>query len=368
LSTISNSVPQNCAQCGADLPFNAQICPHCQALVHGIRLDQLALDARALENRGLLRQASELWTTTLTLLPAGSQQASWVHARLEALTQAEAAETARANGQPIPQIIPPATSGSGKPKPPPPNWVKKLGPFGPVALFLLKFKSAFFLLFKLKFLFSFALYVALYVSLFGWRFGLGFSACIFIHEMGHYIDVRRRGLPAEMPMFIPGLGAYVRWTALGVTRRQIAQIAIAGPLAGWFAAAVCYLLFTQTHDPIWSALARTGAWLNILNLIPVWFFDGGLAARALSTAERAGILMLSIALWYVTGEGVFLIVALGAAWALFTAIRNRDESLPTQSDWSIWAYYAAVLVALAVVIHFVPNTMADRGFDGRNSF
>ncbi len=364
MSTLPNTVPQACAQCGADLPLNAQICPHCQTLVHGLRLDQLAQDARALENRGLLRQASELWAFTLTLLPPDSQQATWVNTRLEALAQAEAAQ---ANGEPHPQIMAP-NKNPAPPKPPPPSWVKKLGPFGPVALFLLKIKSGLLLLFKLKFLFSFALYVALYVSLFGWRFGLGFSACILIHEMGHYIDVRRRGLPAEMPMFIPGFGAYVRWTALGVTRRQIAQIALAGPLAGWMAAAVCYLLYAQTQDPIWSALARTGAWLNILNLIPVWFFDGGLAARAFSTAERACILLLTLALWYVTGEGVFLIVALGAAWALFTAIRNRDQSLPNQSDWSTWTYYAAVLIALAVVIHFVPNTLSDRGFEQGSSF
>jgi Zn-dependent protease len=340
-----------------ELPYDAQICPHCQALVHGLRLDQLAQDARALENRGLLRQAGELWTTTLSLLPADSKQAEWVHTRLEALAQAE---QAKANGDPNPQILDPAVAK--QPKAPPPSWVKKLGPFGPVALFLLKAKSAFFLLFKLKFLFSFALYVALYVTLFGWRFGLGFCVCILIHEMGHYIDVRRRGLPAEMPIFLPGFGAYVRWSALGVTRRQIAQIAIAGPLAGWIASAACFLLYTQTQDPIWSALARTGAWLNILNLIPVWFFDGGLAAKSFGAGARAAVLILCVTIWFVTGEGVLLIVALGAAWALFVAIRNRDESLPAASDWSSFFYYAAVLMALAVVIHFVPNTLADQGF------
>jgi hypothetical protein len=50
----------------------------------------------------------------------------------------------------------------------------------------------------------------------GWAFGLGFAALILVHEMGHYIDITRRGLPADMPVFLPGLGAYVRWRALGV--------------------------------------------------------------------------------------------------------------------------------------------------------
>src|SRR5580698_6125061 len=107
MSTIPNSVNHICAQCGADLPVEAHICPKCEALVHGPRLDQLAQDARALENRGLLRQASELWTTTLTLLPPDSKQAAWVHTRLAAIAQAEQAQ---ANGEPNPQILAPKVS------------------------------------------------------------------------------------------------------------------------------------------------------------------------------------------------------------------------------------------------------------------
>src|SRR5271167_4023551 len=122
------------------------------------------------------------------------------------------------------------------------------------------------------------------------KFGLGFAVCILIHEMGHFFDIKRRGLPAEMPVFLPGLGAYVRWTSLGVTPRQIAQIALAGPLAGWIAAAICFLLYAQTGAPIWAALARTGAVLNLLNLIPIWVLDGGQAVRVLGAVERAALL------------------------------------------------------------------------------
>src|SRR5439155_7557954 len=86
---------------------------------------------------------------------------------------------------------------------------------------------------------------------------------------------KRRGLPAEMPVFLPGLGAYVRWGALGVPLETRAAVSLAGPLAGWFAAAVCALLWFHTHDRIWAALAQVGAWLNILNLIPVPILDGG---------------------------------------------------------------------------------------------
>jgi Zn-dependent protease len=173
--------------------------------------------------------------------------------------------------------------------------------------------------------------------------------------MGHFIDIKRRGLPAEMPVFLPGLGAYVRWNALGVTRSQITQISLAGPLAGWIAAAVCYLLYARTGDPIWAALARTGAVLNILNLIPIFILDGGQAIAALAQVERAALLALTLGLWYYTGEGIFFFVAAGIVWRLFT----KDK--PEKSDWNSFAYYAAVLTALAVLLHATVGAMAGQG-------
>jgi Zn-dependent protease len=363
VSTITHAAIQKCPSCGSDLPLGALACPNCHTLVYSVRLDQLARDAKALEARGLYPQARELWATSLTLLPHDSKQAAWVKDRLSALTQV----TAQAEIQAQPAAIEPS-SVSNPPKlaPPPaphPNWVKRLGPLGPLALFLLKFKTLFLLLFKLKFLFSFAVFIFLYVGLFGWRYGLGISACILIHELGHFIDIKRRGLPAEMPVFLPGLGAYVRWNALGITRRQVAQISLAGPLAGWVAAAICFLLYAHTGDPLWAALARTGAVLNTLNLIPIWMLDGGQAITPLAATERAALLTVTLGLWYYTSEGIFFFVAAGIAWRLFT-LRSREES-PEQPDWITWAYYVALLVALAVMLHATPNPIANQGMNYR---
>jgi Zn-dependent protease len=359
VSTITHPVIQNCPNCDASLPLEALACPQCHALVHSIRLDQLAKDARALEARGLYPQARELWEYSLPLLPHDSKQAEWVRERLRALqaveagTQPEISATSPAIGSPASaKRVPPAAQA-------PPSWIKKLGPFGPLALLLLKLKSVLFFLLKAKFLFSFAFFIVLYVGIFGWRYGLGISVCILIHELGHYIDIKRRGLPAEMPVFLPGFGAYVRWTALGVTRRQIAQISLAGPLAGWIAAAVCFLLYTQTGDPIWAALARTGAFLNTLNLIPVWMLDGGKAFLALGEIERVALLILTLGLWYYTREGLFLFVAAGILWRIFTLFTGREER--PQPDWSAWLYYAALLVALAVMLHATPDALANQG-------
>ena len=135
MSTITHPVIQNCPNCDASLPLEALACPQCHALVHSVRLDQLAKDARALEARGLYPQARELWEYSLPLLPHDSKQAEWVRQRIQALQQAEAGPV-EAQSPTTPPPKPPAA--------PPPSWVKKLGPFGPLALLLLKLKSVLF--------------------------------------------------------------------------------------------------------------------------------------------------------------------------------------------------------------------------------
>jgi Zn-dependent protease len=181
------------------------------------------------------------------------------------------------------------------------------------------------------------------------KFGLGFAALIFLHEMGHFIDIKRRGLPAEMPIFLPGLGAYVRWQALGVSRETRAAVSLAGPLAGFLAAAGCAFVWWQTGNGLWAALARASAWLNVLNLIPVWVLDGGQAALALDKQERVWVLTSSVALALLLGQNVFYLVALGAGFRIFT------KDLPPQPSRVSTAYYISVLTALGLVMWYLPG-------------
>jgi Zn-dependent protease len=218
-------------------------------------------------------------------------------------------------------------------------WVKRLGPLGPIALALLKFKS----------LFSFVAFFGFYWTLWGAKFGIGFAVLILIHEMGHFIDIKRRGLPADMPMFLPGLGAYVKWNGLGVSVEARSAISLAGPCAGAIAAAVCALLWHQTGYGLWAALARTGAWFNVLNLIPLWIFDGNSATNALSKLERAVVLVVSAAVSYALGEWVFALVAAGMGIRLFTRDAPEEPSNP------ITTYFVAVITALAMILWLVPG-------------
>jgi Zn-dependent protease len=296
-------------------------------LVHAETLARISEEAKQFESQGKLLDARAKWVTGLPLLPKGSQQADWIrdHARQLELT-ANAAE----------------------PPPPENKWAQKLGPLGPIAILLAKSK-ALLAIFKLNFLLSLFAFMGFYWTLYGMKFGIGFATLILIHELGHYIDIKRRGLPAEMPIFLPGLGAYVKWQALGVSLETRAAVSLAGPLAGWISAAVCLLLWWKTGDGLWAALARAGAWLNVMNMIPVWVLDGGQAVLALGKMQRVILLTAGVLLWLALGESVFLLVAAGATYRLFT------KDLPETSSTPMTAYFIAVMILLGLLLRAVPG-------------
>lgn len=315
-----------CPGCNAPLEPGALACNSCHALVHAARLEQLAQDARLHEERGEFGQARDAWANALRLLPEDSTQAEWVRGNLGRLDAMAAAGTKTAA---------------------PPAWIRRLGPLAPLAIVLVKGKSLL-ALFKLKFLLSLGTFVAFYWALFGAKFGVGFAILILVHEMGHFIDIKRRGLPAEMPVFLPGLGAYVRWTALGVTARTRAFVSLAGPLAGCVGAAVCALLWMATGDLLWIGLASVSAMLNVLNLIPVWVLDGGQTIKALNKAERIVLACAAVLLAVGFRQPVLLLVAAGAAYRVFT------KDAPTAPNRAVVVYYLLVLAALGFLVGLAP--------------
>jgi Zn-dependent protease len=121
-----------------------------------------------------------------------------------------------------------------------------------------------------------------YALLFGWQFGLGIIVLLFVHEMGHFIVIRGKGLPASLPVFIPLLGAFVAMRKMPLTVRDEAEIGIAGPIAGTVAGVVCLWLYAQLGLEIMLPLAYFSFFLNLLNLIPVSPLDGARVTSAIS--------------------------------------------------------------------------------------
>jgi Zn-dependent protease len=300
--------------------------------VHAARLEELAAGARQHEQRHELVEARDVWMSALELLPPDSAQAEWIRGntkRLEELARRAATADARH------------------------AWAKKLGPLAPIAILLAngKFLVA---LFKLKFLFSLGAFVAFYWALFGLKFGVGFAVLILVHEMGHFVDIKRRGLPADMPVFLPGFGAYVRWSALGVSAQTRAFVSLAGPLAGCIGAAVCAFLWMETGDALWIGLAGVSALLNVLNLIPIWVLDGGQAIAVLNRTERITLSAAAVLLAAYFAQPVFLLVAGGAGYRVFS------KDIPAAPSHAATAYYVLLLAALGYLIHLAPLPPSGR--------
>jgi Zn-dependent protease len=124
--------------------------------------------------------------------------------------------------------------------------------------------------------------VAAYSFVFGWPFAVGFVALIFVHEMGHVIQLRREGVKASAPMFIPFMGAVISARSLGGNALAEARVGLAGPILGSLGALACAGIWQATGSDIWGALAFTGFFLNLFNLLPVVPLDGGRAMAAMA--------------------------------------------------------------------------------------
>jgi len=301
------------------------VCPECHSIVYSQHLKRLAQQAAQQEQEQAWAQSRDTWQQMLAWLPAGTQQQQAIQARVEEnAARVKAGEQRKA------------------------TWQKRLGPLAPVLLVLAKLKTFFFLLLKLKFLLSFALFFGVYWSLFGPWFGAGFALQILIHELGHVFAVKRQGLKADLPVFLPGFGAYVRWQGFNISIDRRAEIALAGPLFGLFAAAGCMGLYMYTQRPVFAALAHAGAWLNLLNLIPVWMLDGGQAAHALSRLQRGLLLVSSVVFFALTDQKVFLFVAAGMVYRLFT------KDVPEEPSTRTMVFYMTLLFLLGVLLKVIP--------------
>jgi Zn-dependent protease len=124
--------------------------------------------------------------------------------------------------------------------------------------------------------------VAAYSLIWGWKFALGFVLLMLVHEMGHVIQLRREGVAASAPMFIPFLGAAVVTKSLGENAAAEARVGLAGPVLGTLGTLALLPIVASSNNDFWSALAFTGFFLNLFNLLPVVPLDGGRAMAALS--------------------------------------------------------------------------------------
>src|ERR687897_1794612 len=141
--------------------------------------------------------------------------------------------------------------------------------------------------------------IAAYQLIFGWMFAVGLVLLLLLHELGHVFQLRREGVEASAPMFIPFLGAVISAKSLGGNAAAEARVGLAGPILGTIGTLVPLGVWLATGNELWQALAYVGFFLNLINLLPVLPLDGGRAMAALSPwvwfAGYAALIALTVA-------------------------------------------------------------------------
>lgn len=207
-----------------------------------------------------------------------------------------------------------------------------LGPLAALGALILKFgKLALLFLGKAKFLTTagtMLVSVAAYTFIFGFWFAVGFVVLLLVHEMGHVIQLRREGIQASAPMFIPFLGAVVSARSMGDDAAAEARVGLAGPVLGTVGAALCLPLHAVTGDEMFQALAFTGFFLNLFNLVPITPLDGGRAMAALSPwMWFAGLFVFAVLAFTTPNPIILIILVVGGldTYRRFKAYRAGGE-------------------------------------------
>jgi Zn-dependent protease len=216
-------------------------------------------------------------------------------------------------------------------------------------LVLAKFgKAALLLLGKVKFLGtagSMLVSIGAYALIWGWKFGAVFVGLLMIHEMGHVIQLRREGVKASAPMFIPFLGAFVAMKEMPKDAGAEARVGLAGPILGSIGCLIPVGLWLATGSDFWQAAAFIGIFLNLFNLLPVLPLDGGRAMAALSPWVWAlGFLMfVGVALLY-PSPIILLVILFGG---METWRRWKQRKSPEAREYNRVPAKTRILVGVA---------------------
>lgn len=209
--------------------------------------------------------------------------------------------------------------------------------------------------------------IAAYAIAFGWPFAVGFVLLIFVHEVGHVIQLRREGVEASAPIFIPFLGAVIAAKSLGEDAVAEARVGLAGPILGTVGTLIPLAVWLATGSDLWRALAYVGFFINLINLLPVLPLDGGRAMAVLGPKVWiAGILVAVAAAVVFLGPIMLVIILVLGGPELYHRFKNRHSeqsrkfhSVPTKTKLVVAAVYLSLtaLLIVGVAETYVPRTL-----------
>ncbi|MBL8470504.1 MAG: site-2 protease family protein [Rhodocyclaceae bacterium] len=209
--------------------------------------------------------------------------------------------------------------------------------------------------------------IGVYALIWGWRYAVGFVALLFVHEMGHYLAARQRGLPVGAPTFIPFVGAWIELKALPHDAETEAYVGLAGPLVGTLGALAVYFLARDRASDLLLAIAYSGFFLNLFNLIPLSPFDGGRITAVISPRIWLLGVPLLIGLFFWRPSPMLILMAILAAPQVVKAWRHDPNDPQTaayyaasaETRFTYAAYYLGLAAFLAVMTHDVHEMLGN---------
>ena len=231
--------------------------------------------------------------------------------------------------------------------------IGRWGTLGAIAIALLG--KAKWLLAGLKFLkfgtlLSMLVTVGAYAMFFGWPYAVGFVLLIFVHEMGHAVALKRQGIPAGAPVFVPFMGAFIAMKGRPRDAWVEAYVGIGGPLLGTVAAIACLGVALATGSALWFALASVGFLLNLFNMIPISPLDGGRIAGAISRWFWVVGYAIGIGLVLLTWHPILILILLLGTLTLYSSWKRPVEGYYDISALKRVGMGAAYFALLAVMV------------------
>jgi Zn-dependent protease len=179
--------------------------------------------------------------------------------------------------------------------------------------------------------------LAIYATIWGWRFAAGFIALLFVHEMGHYVAARRRGLNVGAPTFIPFVGAWINLKDQPMNVETEAYVAMAGPLVGTVGAVLVYFSGRSLDSNLLLAIAYAGLFLNLFNLVPLSPLDGGRITAIISPRVWLIGAPMLLAMMYYRPSPLLILIAI-ISFPQIVRAWNYDSKAPENV-----AYYGVPL-------------------------
>lgn len=209
----------------------------------------------------------------------------------------------------------------------------------------------------LRSIISLALYLLLGYYIFpSYKTLLLITAIVILHELGHFVAMKRFRYKDLGIFFIPLLGAYVSGTKREVSQKQSAIILLAGPLPGIIIGAIFYilshysnsdLLLFNDHDLDFEKVGFWFIFLNLINLLPIYPLDGGQLLNRVFLDEEGWmgkifvVLSAAFMIWVAINQRIYVLLIFPAMMLLrlggdrkFDAVEKRVEEEGINLDTS----------------------------------